>query len=104
MFSWCLLSFPVVRTVICVAFHNLVARRRTRGATHVPGEQTLLPLSSPAILSRPRSRTYKMKADRPFLKSFACAGGLFLGLVAWLFFQGATNISYRIGYTMSGCL
>lgn len=50
------------------------------------------------------TRTYNMKADRPFLKSFACGGVLFLALVAWLIAKGADNISYRIGYTMSTCL
>jgi hypothetical protein len=52
-----------------------------------------------------KSALYRnMKTDRPFLKSFACGGVLFVALAAWLVAKGTDNLSYRMGYTMSACL
>jgi hypothetical protein len=45
-----------------------------------------------------------MKADKPFQKSFACAGVLFAAIVIALLATGAQNLSYRIGFVFTTCL
>jgi hypothetical protein len=45
-----------------------------------------------------------MKTDKPFQKSFACAGVLFAAIIIGLVATGAQNLSYRIGYVLSTCL
>lgn len=45
-----------------------------------------------------------MKTDKPFQKSFACAGVLFAMIVVILIATGAQNLSYRIGYIFSTCV
>jgi hypothetical protein len=45
-----------------------------------------------------------MKTDKPFRKSFACAGILFVTITVILIATGAQNLSYRIGYVLSTCL
>lgn len=45
-----------------------------------------------------------MKTDKPFQKSFACAGVLFAIISVILIAAGAQNLSYRIGYVFSTCL
>ncbi|HWB05612.1 MAG TPA: hypothetical protein VG796_21515 [Verrucomicrobiales bacterium] len=43
-----------------------------------------------------------MKSDKPFLKSFACGGVLFLAFAAWLIATGEEYISYRLGQIITG--
>jgi hypothetical protein len=45
-----------------------------------------------------------MKNDKPFQKSFACAGVLFAIIVIIMVATGASHLSYRIGYVFSTCL
>jgi hypothetical protein len=45
-----------------------------------------------------------MKTDKPFQKSFACAGVLFAVISVILIATGAQNLSYRIGYALSTSL
>lgn len=45
-----------------------------------------------------------MKTDKPFRKSFACAGVLFAAIVVILIATGADRLGYRIGYVFSTCL
>ena len=45
-----------------------------------------------------------MKTDKPFRKSFACAGVLFAIIVVILIATGAQNLSQRVGYVFSTCL
>ncbi len=45
-----------------------------------------------------------MKTDKPFRKSFVCAGVLFAIIVLIMVATGAQNLSYRIGYVFSTCL
>lgn len=45
-----------------------------------------------------------MKTDKPFQKSFACAGVLFAIIVVILIATDAQNLGYRIGYVLSTCL
>ena len=44
-----------------------------------------------------------MKSDRPFRKSFACAGVLYGVIVVILIASGPQNLSYRLGYELSTC-
>jgi hypothetical protein len=45
-----------------------------------------------------------MKTDKPFQKSFACAGVLFAIIIVILVATGSDRLSYRIGYVFSTCL
>jgi hypothetical protein len=45
-----------------------------------------------------------MKSDKPFQKSFTCAGILFAIIIVILIAMGAQNFSYRIGFVFSTCL
>lgn len=45
-----------------------------------------------------------MKTDKPFQKSFACAGVLFATIIVILITTGAQNLGYRIGYVLTTCL
>jgi hypothetical protein len=45
-----------------------------------------------------------MKADKPFRKSFACAGVLYFIIVIILVATGAQNLSYRTGYVLFTCV
>ena len=45
-----------------------------------------------------------MKTDKPYQKSFACAGVLFVIIIGILIVTGAQNLSYRIGFVFSTCL
>jgi hypothetical protein len=45
-----------------------------------------------------------MKSDKPFRKSFACAGVLFAIIVIILIATGAQNLSYRTGYVLCTCV
>ena len=45
-----------------------------------------------------------MKTDKPFQKSFACAGILFVAIIVILLATGAQNLSYRTGVVFSTCL
>ncbi len=45
-----------------------------------------------------------MKTDKPFRKSFACAGVLFAVIIVILLATGAQNLSYRIGFVFTTCL
>lgn len=44
-----------------------------------------------------------MKTDKPFQKSFACAGVIFAIIVTILVVKGAQNLSYRTGYVFGTC-
>jgi hypothetical protein len=45
-----------------------------------------------------------MKTDKPFKKSFACAGVLYAIIVIILIVANAQNLSFRLGYVFTTCL
>ena len=53
---------------------------------------------------RPHRTHLNMKTDKPFQKSFACAGVLFAIIVVIMVAVGTQHLSYRIGYVFSTCL
>jgi hypothetical protein len=45
-----------------------------------------------------------MKTDKPFRKSFICAGVLSAIITIIMIATGASNVSYRIGFVLGTCL
>jgi hypothetical protein len=45
-----------------------------------------------------------MKTDKPFKKSFACAGVMFVIIIGILIGTGAQNLSYRVGFVIGTLL
>jgi hypothetical protein len=63
-----------------------------------------VPTTSLSLFRQATTHTLEMNVDKPFQKSFACAGFLFAVILVILIATGAQNLSYRIGYVFSTCL